>query len=267
MAHMGNSTTLGDFLRSRRGRLRPEDLGITSYGPRRVPGLRREELAQLAGVSPTYYTRLEQGQSYQASPAVLESLADALRLSDDERAHLHRLARPASPARRRTTKTAAVRPDTRRLLDAMGEIPALLIDFRSDVLGWNRLGHRLLAGHLAPDAPHHGADRPNLTRMLFLDAHHRELFPRWRQAAACAVAALRSAAGRHRDDRRLAELIGELTMKSQDFAALWAGHAVGGHAYGERLLRHPEVGELVLDLETLTLSDGSGHRVLLYNAV
>lgn len=266
MAGMRDTTTLGDFLRTRRGRLKPEDLGLTSYGLRRVPGLRREELAQLAGVSPTYYTRLEQGQSHQASAAVLDALADALRLTDEERTYLHRLARPQPSKPRRSGKPATLRPGTRRLLDAMDDVAAVLVDTGTDVLAWNRLGHLLLAGHLDPDAPDRPAGRPNLTRMLFLDTHHRDLYPRWPQATACAVAALRTTAGHHGDDRRLAELIGELTMKSQDFATLWAKHPVGGHSYGQRLLRHPEVGELTLDLETLTMADGSGHRMLMYSA-
>ncbi|KAB2340574.1 helix-turn-helix transcriptional regulator [Actinomadura rudentiformis] len=265
-ASLPDSTTLGDFLRSRRNGLKPEELGIAHHGLRRVPGLRREELAQLAGVSPTYYTRLEQGQSHQASTSVLEALADALRLTDAERAHLHRLARPEPSRPRRSARTAPVRPSTRRLLDSMENAAAVLTDHRTDVLAWNRLGHLLLAGHLDPEAPDRPSDRPNLTRMLFLDAHHRDLHPRWNQAATCAVAALRNAAGRHRGDRRLAGLIGELTMNSTEFATLWSKHSVGGHAYGERQLSHPEVGDITLDLETLTTPDGSGHRILIYSA-
>lgn len=263
---MRDGTTLGDFLRSRRSRLTPEDVGITSYGARRVPGLRREELAQLAGVSVTYYTRLEQGQSHQASQSVIEALADALQLSEDERAYLHTLARPAPVRSRRPAKPVGARPGTRQLIDALGDVPAIVIGTRTEVLAWNTLGHLLLAGHLDSGAPDRPADRPNLTRMLFLDPHHRDLYPRWETAAACAVASLRMSAGRDKNDRELAELIGELSLNSEEFAGLWSRHPVANHAYGTRQLRHPEVGELTLELETLALSDGSGHRVLMYSA-
>jgi transcriptional regulator with XRE-family HTH domain len=263
---MRDGTTLGDFLRTRRGRLTPEDVGIASYGARRVPGLRREELAQLAGVSVTYYTRLEQGQSHQASPSVIEALADALRLSDAERAYLHTLIRPTPARPRRPARPATARPGTRQLLDALGDVPAIVTGTRTEVLAWNALGHQLLAGHLDYDAPDRPAERPNLTRMLFLDPHHRDLHPRWDVAATCAVASLRITAGRDKDDRELAELIGELSLKSEEFAALWSRHPVASHAYGTRHFRHPEVGELTLELEALTLADGSGHHILMYSA-
>lgn len=255
--------TLGDFLRTRRGRLRPEDAGITSYGARRVPGLRREELAQLAGVSATYYTRLEQGQSHQASWSVVEALADALRLSPDERAYLHRLARP-EPVRRSAAKPASARAGTRQLLAALTDVPAAVVGVRTEVLAWNALGHRLLAGHVDFSAPDRPDERPNLTRMLFLDAHYAALHPDWPVTASCAVASLRITAARLPDDVALAELVGELTMKSEAFAALWASHPVANHAFGPRRLRHPEVGELELELETAELRDG--HQLLLYSA-
>lgn len=260
------STTLGDFLRTRRGWLRPEDAGIRSYGARRVPGLRREELAQLAGVSVTYYTRLEQGQSHQASWSVVEALADALRLTPDERGYLHRLARPEPRPRRRPGPPPTVRHATRQLIEAMPDVAALVVDHRTDVLAWNTLGHLLLAGHLDPDAPDRPADRPNLTRMMFRDAHYAALAPDWEVVAACVVASLRITAARHRDDPELAELVGELTMHSEDFAALWAAHPVASHPFGPRLLRHPEVGDLELELETTELLDGSGHRLVTHSA-
>jgi transcriptional regulator with XRE-family HTH domain len=263
---MRDGTTLGDFLRSRRDRLKPEDVDISSYGARRVPGLRREELAQLAGVSVTYYSRLEQGQSHQASPSVIDSLADALQLSDDERVYLHTLARPAKAKPRRLARPATARPSTRQLLDALGDLPAILIGTRTEVIAWNALGHLLFAGHLDADAPDRVADRPNLTRMLFLDPHHRDLYPHWETAAACAVASLRIAASHHKNDLGLAELIGDLSMNSAEFAEMWSRHPVANHTYGTRQLRHPEVGELTLELETLSLSDGSGHRILMYSA-
>ncbi|QFZ18223.1 helix-turn-helix transcriptional regulator [Saccharothrix syringae] len=260
------STTLGDFLRTRRGRLSPGDAGIRSYGARRVPGLRREELAQLAGVSVTYYTRLEQGQSHQASWSVVEALADALRLTPDERGYLHRLARPEPAPARPPALPATARPATRQLIEAMPDVAALVVDHRTDVLAWNALGHLLLAGHLDPGAPDRPADRPNLTRMTFRDAHYAALAPDWDVVAACVVAALRITAAHHKDDPRLAGLIGELTMHSEDFAALWAAHPVASHPYGPRVVRHPEVGDLHLELETTELLDGSGHRLVTYSA-
>jgi transcriptional regulator with XRE-family HTH domain len=263
---MEDGTTLGDFLRSRRGGLTPEDVGITSYGARRVPGLRREELAQLAGVSATYYTRLEQGQSHRASESVIDALARALALSEDERVYLHNLARPAPAKPRRQAKPAMVRRGTRQLIETVTEIPAVVIGTRSEVLAWNTLGHLLLAGHLDADAPGRPADRPNLTRMLFLDQHHRDLHPRWDIAAGCAVASLRLMVSRHSDDRDLAELIGDLTMNSAEFASLWSKHPVANHASGTRHLRHPEVGELTLEVETMQLADEPEHRVLMYSA-
>ena len=190
------------------------------YGARRVPGLRREELAQLAGVSPTYYTRLEQGQSNNASESVVDSLARALELDDDERAHLYDLARPTPAKRRRAPRADSARASTVRLVNALTEIPAVVLGRRTEVLAWNALGHLLLAGHLDFHAPSRPSDRPNLTRMLFLDAHARDLYPAWDEEAARAVASLRLVAGRYRDDRELADLVGELALKSDEFAAL-----------------------------------------------
>ncbi|MFC4052702.1 helix-turn-helix domain-containing protein [Actinomadura syzygii] len=267
MAESEKQTPLGEFLRSRRAALKPDDAGVVSYGARRVPGLRREELAQLAGVSATYYTRLEQGHSVNASPAVIDALARALNLDADERAHLHELARPTPGKRRRPSRPATARPGARQLIDAMGgDVPAVVLGRRTEVLAWNDLGHLLLAGHCAADAPDRPADRPNLTRMLFLDAHHRDLYTRWQEEATRAVASLRVVAGRFQDDRDLAELIGELSMRSPEFASLWSKHPVATCASGTKYFRHPEVGELALQFEALHLPDDSGHRILMYSA-
>lgn len=259
-------TQLGEFLRSRRSRIKPEDVGVTSYGQRRVSGLRREELAQLAGVSVTYYTRLEQGQSTRASESVIEGLARALGLSQDERAHLHNLARPASERPRRPARSAMASKGVKALLAAVGDVPALVIGVRHEVLAWNRLGHLLLAGHLDFASPDRPVDRPNVTRMLFLDPHQRDLYVRWEQEAKCSVAALRLVVGAHKDDRELADLIGELCVKSQEFATWWSKHPVANHVSGTKQFHHPEVGELELKFETLLVPDGSGQRVLMYHA-
>ena len=256
---------LGDFLRTRRAALRPADVGLRGYGPRRVPGLRREELAMLAGVSATYYARLEQGLSTHASEAVVDALARALQLSADEQAHLVTLAR--SPARRPSrSRPDTVRPGLLRLVDSMPDTPAVVLGRRSEVLGWNVLGHRLVAGHLPFDAPQRPAGRPNTARMLFLDAHTRELYPRWDEEAERAVASLRVLAGRSPDDDELNRLVGELTVRSAEFTRLWARHPVATCVSGTKQLRHPEVGELELHFEVLTPPDDPGQRVLLYTA-
>ncbi len=265
-APAGAAGTLGDFLKSRRARLSPGDAGIASFGARRVPGLRREELAQLAGVSTTYYTRLEQGHSLNASRSVIEALARALRLSDDERAHLIDLARPASGARPPRARPEAAQPSTSRLIDAIVDVPAVALGRRTEVLAWNRLGHRLLAGHYAADSVARPTERPNLTRMLFLDAHTRELYVDWPREAARAVASLRLVAGRFPEDRALEELVGELSVKSREFARLWAKRPVENCVSGRKRFRHPEVGELELEFQVLALPDDSGQRLLTYTA-
>jgi transcriptional regulator with XRE-family HTH domain len=266
MDAMGQNTSLGEFLRVRRARLKPEDAGLTWHGARRVPGLRREELARLAGVSPTYYTRLEQGQSTCASQSVLDALARALGLSEDERTHLHNLARPAPSKPRRPELPAAARCGTLQLIEALNDVPAVVLGIRGEVLAWNRLGHLLLAGHLEYDAPGRPVGRPNLTRMLFLDPHHRALYSRWPEEAARAVSSLRLVAGLRKDDLGLAELIGELSIKSPPFASLWSKHPVANCVRGTKYFQHPEVGELALEFEMFQMTDGTGHRMLMYSA-
>lgn len=264
---MDASSELGDFLKSRRDALRPEDVGLRSYGDRRrVPGLRREELALLAGVSITHYTRLEQGRSSSASDAVLDAIARALQLTDDETAHLKDLARPARTHRPAPTRPEYVSPTARQLLDAMTDVPALVLDRRNDILAWNRLGHGLLAGHLDPAGTDDPARRPNLTRMLFLDAHTRELYSRWQEEAQLAVASLRLVAGRYPDDRRLAELVGQLVMNSPDFAERWARHPVRTCTSGIKQIHHPVVGEMELAFENLQIPGDSGQRMIAYSA-
>ncbi|GAA4965040.1 helix-turn-helix transcriptional regulator [Actinoplanes utahensis] len=255
---------LADFLRTRRARLRPEDIGLISYGSRRVPGLRREELARLAGVSPIYYTRLEQGQSTNASESVIEAIARALALTDDERAYLHELARPRPAKRRRPPRPDTARPGIERLITAMRDVPALVLGRHSEVLAWNELGHLLFAGHCDRAAPSRPADRPNLIRMLFLDPHTRELYRRWDEEAGRAVASLRVTAGRHADDPALTALVGELVVKSPEFAAFWAEHPVRVCGAGVKYLHHPVVGDLDLDYEALHLPDDDGQRLLTY---
>lgn len=240
---------LGSFLQTRRSQLRPQDVGLTTYGDRRrVPGLRREELAQLAGVSASYYSRLEQGQSLNASPEILDAIARALRLDETERRHLHELAAGAQrrPATRRPGPER-VTPAMHQLMDALGDVPVVVLGRRSDVLAWNPAGHALFAGHLALT----GRDRPNMARLMFLDPHTRELYADWPAKARAVVATLRMTSGRHPDDPQLAALIGELSVKSPQFAAMWADHRVkaGGDAVYE--MRHPLVGAMTVTQQTL----------------
>lgn len=258
-------TELGEFLRSRRDRVTPDDVGMASFGRRRVPGLRREELARLAGVSVTYLTRLEQGQSQNASDAVVDSLARALQLDTDEHAHLRALARPRSAAARRPRKPEQPHRGASQLLHAVG-VPAVLLGRFNDILDWNSAGHRLLAGHIDVEAPSRPADRPNHLRMLFLDPHTRDLYIDWADEAALAVASLRYVAARFVDDRELAQLIGDLSLSSPDFAGLWAGHMVRLCTSGSKRLRHPVVGELTLGYEVLHLPEGDGQRILAFSA-
>lgn len=260
-------TELGEFLRSRRDRITPEDAGINSYGRRRVPGLRREELAQLAGVSVTYLTRLEQGQSQNASDAIIDALARALQLDADERVHLYALAHPAPEKRPDTEALPEVaKPGAERLLHSMGDVPAVLLGRFDDILAWNRAGHLLLAGHLGCDAPANAEERPNQLKLLFLDEHVRDLYVDWEDEAALAVASLRYIAAQFADDRRLATLVGELSMNSPEFARLWAGHGVRLCTSGSKRFRHPEVGEMELNYEVLHLPEGNGQRILTHIA-
>ncbi|MET9460835.1 helix-turn-helix transcriptional regulator [Streptomyces canus] len=259
---------LGDFLKSRRAALRPEVVGITPHpSRRRVTGLRREELAMLANVSITHYTRLEQGRAGNASDGLLEAIARTLRLTDDETAHLKVLARPAAASSRPAPpRVAHASASARQLLKAMTDVPAVVMDRRNDVLAWNHLGHALLAGHLAPESPDTPGDRPNLTRMLFLDERYRELYTNWDEQAQLAVAALRLVAGRHPDDRSLAELIGQLAMNCDEFASLWAQHPVRTCTSGVKRLRHPLVGAMELSFENLVIPGTSGQRLIAYTA-
>lgn len=248
-----NSASLGDFLRARRAQLVPDDVGLSTFGERRrVSGLRREELARLAGVSASYYTRLEQGQSVNASEAVLDAIATALRLDEHERRHLHDLASSRrSPAGGPVEKVDAA---TRDLLRSLVDVPALVIGRRTDVLAWNDLGHALLAGHVERDSVDRPSDRPNLARMAFRDPHTRELYVDWHRKARTLVGNLRHVAGRHPDDAALAELIGELSMNSPEFVAMWSDHRVQPCEAGSYELRHPTVGSVTITQQNLVLA-------------
>ena len=230
-----------------------------SYGRRRVPGLRREELAQLAGVSVDYYVRVEQGRTRGVSDAVLDALASALRLSETERRHLRNLARPSRGKAHRPS-TEQVRPGLRQLLDAVHEVPAYVMSWRGDVLAWNRIA-ALVFGDFGATAP----EERNLARMIFLDEKLRHIYADWDSKARETVGFLRLAAGRHPEDSALTALVGELSMKSETFRKYWADHTIREKTHGRKRLRHPMAGELVLDYETLTFSD-SEQILITYSA-
>jgi transcriptional regulator with XRE-family HTH domain len=262
----GISTQVRDFLVTRRNRLTPEASGLPIYGGnRRVPGLRREEVAMLAGMSVDYYVRLERGNLSGASESVLESLSAALQLDDAERAHLYDLARSSSRSRRRTTaaSTTRVRPTLLRILDAMPGTPAYLRNGRFDILAANQLGRALYAP--VYDSPLFAQRGPiNTARFCFLDPAAVDFWVDWSRAADDSVAFLRSEAGRSPHDRVLTELIGELTTRSQEFATRWARHDVKLHRSGVKRLRHPVVGELDLPYEAMDLPADPGLRVNIY---
>ncbi|MGW2562510.1 helix-turn-helix transcriptional regulator [Streptomyces sp. NPDC001514] len=260
---MDQRVELSEFLHTRRARLKPEDVGLPSFGRhRRVPGLRREELAQLAGVSVAYYTRLEQGHGQNVSIEVLDSIARALRLSDTERDHLVHLAKPNQKKKKRAARTAQkVRPQLQMLIDAMDGVPAFLIGRRMDILGWNRMARALL-GDFAGMAP----EERNMARLVFLDPGARDLYVDWDGKAVEVVSVLRLCAGCFPDDPQLAALIGELSVKSDEFRTLWAAHTVLEKGHGTKRLRHPLVGELTLSYETLRLPDDDDLSLVTYHA-
>ncbi len=198
---------------------------------------------------------------------MLEAIARTLRLTHDETAHLKALARPvAGPARSAPPRAEHAGGGTRQLLTAMRDVPALVLDRRNDVLAWNHLGHALLAGHLPAECPYTPATRPNLTRMLFLDGAYGARYPDREEEARLAVASLRLTAGRHPEDPALAELVGQLTLGSREFAALWARHPVRTCTSGVKHLRHQLVGELTLTFENLVVPGTADHRLITYTA-
>ena len=273
MVDVDRRDDIREFLISRRARISPEQAGIPSYGDlRRVPGLRREEVAQIAGVSTDYYTRLERGSIRGVSDAVLEAVAAALQLDDAERAHLMDLARTANtPSARGPSRPPQqrVRPGVLRLLDGMSGVVATVQNGRSDILAANSLGRALYAPVFqSPATPGPDTKRqlPNQARYLFLDPGAADFYPDWRAIAATTVAMLRSEAGRNPHDRALNELVGELTTRSGLFAALWAGHDVRIHTTGTKRFRHPVAGDLSLQYETLDLPGDEGQTLFAFTA-
>jgi transcriptional regulator with XRE-family HTH domain len=261
---MDNRAQVREFLASRRARITPVQAGLPAYGGnRRVKGLRREEVALLAGVSIDYYIRMERGNLSGASDAVLDGVASALHLDEAERAHLFDLARAAQPARprQRRGKPPGVTDGMQQILDAITDAPAWVRNARHDMLAANRLARALYAPVLAD------ARRPaNNARFIYLDPAAREFFADWDRAADDIAAMLRSEAGSNPHDKQLIELIGELSTSSEVFRTRWAAHNVRFHRTGHKRIRHPVVGFLDLDFEAMEFPAHPGLTLLVYTA-
>jgi transcriptional regulator with XRE-family HTH domain len=256
---------IGDFLKSRRARITPEQAGLPAYGgSRRVPGLRREEVSLLAGISVEYYTRLERGNARGVSESVLEGIARALQLDDAERSHLIDLVRAANaskPTRRRPAQQR-VRPSVQRSLESMTGVPAVVLNGRVEVLYANELA-RALFGNMVSAS---GDDSPNAARFVFLDPRATDFYKEWESVANDVVSLLRAEAGRDPYDRALTVLVGELSTRSEDFRVRWAAHNVKFHRTGIKKLYHPVVGELELAFEGLELPGDPGQTIFAYTA-
>ncbi|HEY3712410.1 MAG TPA: helix-turn-helix transcriptional regulator [Amycolatopsis sp.] len=260
---MEREEELGEFLRSRRARVTPAEAGLgPGDGVRRVPGLRREEVARLAGVNVDYYVRLERGRRGNPSDSVLDAVARALRLNSTERAHLFALARPGSarPARR-AVPPQRVRPSVYRILEAHEPFPAMVLGRRMDVLAANRPARALYTDWEALPGPSR-----NMLRFLFTDPAAREVMVDWATGAAQAVAHLRLYQGRHPGDPLLADLVADLSAADEDFRAWWGGRDVHQHTFGAKVFRHPAAGEFALEYELLGVLDDADQFLTLYTA-
>lgn len=264
---MDNRAEVRDFLRTRRARVTPRQKGLPVDGRRRVPGLRRTEVASLAGVSVEYYAKLERGSLAGVSASVLEAIATALDLDHAEREHLFDLARaadgsalltrPRRPADRPWTPPASLQ----WVLDGMRDAPAIVTNGRNDLLAVNDLGRALYSDLLA-----HASGTPNFARFTFLDPAARSFYPDWEFFADITVATLRTEAGRDPHDRRLHELVGELSTRSEEFRLRWSAHEVRIHTTGTKHFRHSVVGDLVLAYETVDLRSGPHLAMTVYAA-
>ncbi|WP_327731657.1 helix-turn-helix transcriptional regulator [Streptomyces sp. NBC_00487] len=264
--HSGGTrgTELGRFLRACRARLMPEEVGLVAGGGRRrTPGLRREELATLAGVSIDYYARLERGTETRPSPSVIDAFARALKLEEDERDHLRALAALAarSTPEPPSAPNRTVRPGVKLLLESLRPYPAHVFSRTGDVLAYNPGGLRLLAG--LDDWP---AKQRNIARYVFLHPAARGLFDDWHIQVRTCVNGLRALAGREPDAPDLTQLVGELLLKSPEFARLWERYDVKGHTYGRKTFHHPEVGDLTLGYQTMQLLGTPDQCMVVYHA-
>lgn len=262
---MDNRAEVQEFLTSRRAKISPEQVGLTATGRRRVPGLRRSEVAQLAQMSVEYYAKLERGNLAGVSASVLDSLARALQLDDAERAHLLRLAHEADGStrilRRARTQEWTLRPSLQQSLDAITDAPAIIGNDRLDFLAANHLGRAMYADLLLdPTAP------PNFARYTFFDSSARRFYPRWDLAADMTVANLRTAAGKDPHDVRLHQLVGELSTRCEEFRRRWHAHDVRTHGSGVKQFHHHVVGDLELAYEGFDLRGDPGLTLTIYSA-
>ncbi|MGC5075692.1 helix-turn-helix domain-containing protein [Agrococcus sp. DT81.2] len=264
---MDNRAEVREFLMSRRARISPADVGMPPGSNRRVAGLRRAEVAMLAGVSVEYYAKLERGDIAGASASVLESLSSALRLDEAERMHLHDLARaadgiPASGrARRRATGQQHARASLQQTLDAITGGPAFVRDRRQNLLATNALGRAFYSPVIGD-----GGRAPNLARFQFLDPASRDFYPDWELFAEMCVGIMRAEAGRDPHDRVLQDLVGELATRSETFSRLWTAHDVRSHGTGSKRFHHPVVGDVTLVYEELAVTADDGLRLFIYTA-
>jgi transcriptional regulator with XRE-family HTH domain len=262
-----NRAEVREFLTTRRARLTPDQVGLPTVGTRRVPGLRRSEVAAVAGLSVEYYARLERGQIAGASAGVLDALARALQLDETERAHLFDLARAADGiptsgrSRRRSPSKSAPRPSLQWTLEAIKDGVAFVRDSRQNLLATNSLGRAFYSPVVGE-----GGRRPNLARFQFLDPASRDFYPDWDLFAEMCVGVMRAEAGRDPHDRGLQDLIGELSTRSDTFRRLWADHNVRTHGTGTKRFKHPIVGELTLSYEELAITAEPGLVLLIYTA-
>jgi transcriptional regulator with XRE-family HTH domain len=261
---MSSSDEIREFLTTRRAKLSPERAGLPRYGrKRRVPGLRREEVALRAGISVEWYTRLERGVARGVSEEVLDAIGSALQLDEAERAHLADLVRTKNAERppRRSPTPQRVRPSVARLVDVMSPIPACVTNGWLDVLYANDLAEALFS-----DVFRDPVRPPNLARFVFLDPRGRDFYRDWDKAASDTVAVLRAEAGRKPHDRGLADLVGQLSTRSDEFRVRWAAHDVGFHRAATKQMHHPLVGDLTLAFEMLELPADPGLSLLTYSA-
>lgn len=262
---MDNRAEVREFLTSRRAKVTPEQMGLPTGTNRRVPGLRRSEVATLAGVSVEYYTRIERGTISGASAEVLDSLAKALQLDDAERAHLFDMAHAASPVarppRRRNAKTWTLHQSLQWVLDAITDGPAFVRNGRMDILAVNQLARAFYQDvYDMPGQP------PNIARYTFLDERARDFYPDWELFAEVTVAILRTEASRDPHNKELHDLIGELSTRCDDFRRRWSAHNVRHHGTGSKTFHHPVVGELTLAFEGLEMAAEPGLTLTIYAA-
>ena len=259
MTSSAHLSELGEFLKARRSEISPRTVGLPETGARRVPGLRREEVAQLASISTDYYTRVEQGRMQPSGP-VLQELVRVLHLGDDQRDYLFELAgRHPAPVSRRGTQR--VMPQLRRLLDDLTATPAIVMGRRTDILAWNALAAALVTDFSKIPDKHR-----NYVRLLFTDPAMRTLYADWKAVARHTVGLLRKEAAAYPQDPRLAALVGELSLRDDDFRAWWGSHQVASAGVGTKVLHHPVAGELTLDWDTLTATTDPDQHLVVWTA-